>query len=495
MSDSSTMLSGADTEESHVPPDVETRLDPSHEAVPPTTPNASRIPRALYAIGLLLLASIAAVSIVSRNREKSDDVSAANGGLGAALPVNVIRAGELPAPQLSRSYSGVLIARRESRLSFERPGRVLVLAVHEGDEVSGGDVLAELDQENLDAIEARIVSELAAADALLAELIAGPRKQTLLAAEARVAQLSAQVALAKVDAARQNQLIGSKATSMAARDAAQFGLEANEKALLAEQAALAELVEGTRAEKIAAQRANRDAIKASLREIEAQRGDSQIEAPFAGTIQSRLIDEGVVVDAGASVFHLVSREIEARFGLPPTIAARLAPGMPVKLELRGREKRGWVDRLEPTIDRQTRTRRVYVRFHNIAVEDARLLFESLSEEGWVPGEIPDLLTEEIDDSAAGNRFWLPTTALSRGTRGLWTVLVVPEGEASAICSKRSVELIKTDGEHVLVQGMLQRDELVISSGVHRVTDGMLVEPVGSKIAVSTGHVSERGTER
>ena len=286
-------------------------------------------------VGLVSLAPFAFNTIRGTAENDASETSARTG-----MPVAVVRVGTVSAPALSRSYSGVLMARRESQLSFERGGLLVRVEKHEGDRVKSGELMALLDQGNLDAAEARTKSELLAAEALLAELVAGPRRQTLDAAAARVERLAAEVALAQVDARRQNRLLDSNATSRADYDSSVFGLEAKEKALMAEKATLAELVEGTRKEQIAGQRAQCASIRAALQEIEAQRRDSRIEAPYDGKIQSRLLDEGAVVAASTPVFALVSHAIEARFGVPAGLAASLPPNSKVIVRLRDQEREG-----------------------------------------------------------------------------------------------------------------------------------------------------------
>ena len=435
-------------------------------------PQRRRSPSAFKrgAVLSLILVSTAVVGVLATRPSVGDAVMDVEPA-AEALPVSILRAGQLAAPELSRAYSGVLLARQESLLSFERGGRILTLDKREGDPVRAGEQLAELDQENLDAVEQRTRSELAAAEARLAELVAGPRQQTIDAARARVDQLAAEAALAKVDAERQNRLMSTNATSRAAFDTALYGLRASENALAAQRATLDELIEGTREEQIEIQRANLAGIQAALKEIEAQRRDSRIEAPFDGKIQSRLVDEGVVVSSGAAAFELVSHEIEARFGLPPDVAAKISPNTNVTIRLRDDVRQGEVDRVEPTVDRSTRTRGVYVRFNDLGDVAGR------PADAWVAGELPELLLNEQDEFAsAEDKFWLPTTSLSRAARGLWMVLVVPGEEPTAVCERRAVELLKTDGEHALVQGMISRDERVITGGLHRLTAGLLVEP-------------------
>jgi len=388
------------------------------------------------------------------------------------LPVAIVRVGSFGGPELSSNYAGLLIARRDSVLGFERGGRVARVVVDEASDVHAGDLIAELDQQDLDAAEKRVRSELVAAEALLAERIAGPRDETIQAARARVKELSARVDLAKLEAERQQQLASRGATSRSELDAAVFGLQASENGLLAAQAALEELSAGTRKEQIAAQRAECDAIEAELEQIESQRQDSRIVAPFDGTVAQRMIDEGVVVPAGAAVVQLVSDRREAQVGLPPRVAADLKRGDPVVLQVRQSTRCGVIDRIEPTVRRETRTRVVFAR-----VVDGEP--NEVADSEWVVGEVVQMRVPTDSKRDANAKHWLPAAALVRGAKGLWAVLVLPGEDPVTKCQRRAVEVLKTDGSRVLVQGMLKPGERVIAEGVHRLTAGMVVREIES----------------
>ena len=394
------------------------------------------------------------------------------------LPVAVVRAGGANGPTIVRSFAGLLVAERESELSFERPGRILSIEAVEGQRVTKGQTLAVLDQQDLDVRQDRVEAELAAAEALLAELTAGPRRQTIEASRARVSELEAQVELSKVELRRQEKLAPRGATSQSERDSAHYGLQANLNSLRSAKATLSELEEGTRKERVAAQRAVCNSIRARLNEIKTDREDSIIVAPFDGIISRRNVDEGVVVSGGTAVLQLLSHRMEAQIGLPPELAATLSPGDKVELVLRGQIQSAWIDRAEPTVRRDTRTRVVFVRFteqgYTNDVGDVAV-FDALQQAGWVTGEVVDLQLNESKQNLDG-QYWLPTTALVRSARGLWTALVIPGDSGSAACQRRSLEVIRTDGAYSLVQGMLAPGERVIASGLHRITAGMNVEP-------------------
>jgi HlyD family secretion protein len=452
---------------------------------------AARRLRSLAGIGLAAVTAVVvwAATIAATPAESTSDPPRSEAGADPKadpLPVQVVPVGSVDGPDLSSRYAGVLIPDRESVLGFERGGRVAAVHVSEGDVVGQGDLIAELDQQDLDAAEKRVRGELAAAEAKLAELIAGPREQTIEAARARVEELAARVAQAKLEANRQRQLAPRGATSNAELDSAVYGLQASENSLLAARAALEELSAGTRVEQIAAQRARCDSIAAQLEEIQSQRDDSRIVAPFDGSVARRLIDEGTVVTSSVAVVEVVSERCEAQVGLPPTVAAQLAAGDPVLLHLRRSTRPATIDRIEPRVRRDTRTRVVFARWQNVdsggnepvsnqpAGNELASQVGTGDEGGWIAGEVVQLQVTAGRRTPQDDKYWLPATALTRGSKGLWSVLVLPGDEPVARCVRRAVEVLKTDGSLVLVQGMLRPGERVIADGVHRITAGMRV---------------------
>ncbi len=98
------------------------------------------------------------------------------------------------------------------------------------------------------------------------------------------------------------------------------------------------------------------------------------------------------------------------------------------------------------------------------------------------------LSENIADSG----YWLPTTALVRGIRGLWSCYVLgkPENVANDPqtafrVERREIEVLQTESERVFVRGTLQKNDRVIVNGNHRLVTGQLVRPVDTtKISTS-----------
>ena len=84
-------------------------------------------------------------------------------------------------------------------------------------------------------------------------------------------------------------------------------------------------------------------------------------------------------------------------------------------------------------------------------------------------------------------FWLPNTALMRGTRGLWSVYVVNENQRVA---RRDVEMLYTGGESSFIRGTLTDGETVIVDGVHRLVPGQRVESLSAEAALPTLELAE-----
>jgi hypothetical protein len=85
----------------------------------------------------------------------------------------------------------------------------------------------------------------------------------------------------------------------------------------------------------------------------------------------------------------------------------------------------------------------------------------------------------LDQTEAESGFWLPSTALVPGERGLWSVYVLETPEADQpvevfTVGRRDVEVIYTEGDRVLVRGTVQGGDRAITSGTQRVVPGETV---------------------
>ncbi len=379
-----------------------------------------------------------------------------------ALPAEVMRAVLVPSYEQRTAYSGELQSRRRSMLGFELGGRVQALLVDEGELVREGQPLARLDPRSREALLQQSSAQLAAESAVLKELSRGARSEIRDGARAQVAELVAQLRLAEIQLARRQREKGEGIAAQARVDEGLAKRDALAARLRQARSRLAELENGTRPERLAAQRARVDALSAQQRQLQLDVERCQLRSPFAGRIASRYLDEGRVVRPGEPVFELVeSGQLEARIGVPQQRVAQFRVGSEHALRVGSTQCKARIRSLSPIVDPRTRT--------------VTVIFELEAEETLRPGASARLLATR---TVASPGFWLPTSALSKGIRGLWSCYVlVPQKDSGAHrIERRELELLHTSGERVFVRGSLRSGELVVRSGIHRFVAGQVAVP-------------------
>jgi len=372
------------------------------------------------------------------------------------LPVTTIAANRVESYARKRSYTGLLRAARRSQLSFQRSGELLELLVDEGTVVVAGQSLGRLDARHLDARRTVREAEVAEAKAVLEELVAGSRPETIAAkrAELRVQQSQRQVLANQLE--RREKLVQSASVSREEYETFLYDYEAAVAREEVVERQLDEMLAGTRVEKIAAQRARLDRLDAQMTDIAHDLQDTRLVAPFAGRVARRFVDEGNIITAGTPVLEVIDdTNLEAWVGLPPATALTLYLGQQQVLLIDQMPIQATVQSLAPDVQRTSRTRNVILRLQS-------------SESALFPGQVVRLVvTEQVEESG----YWVPTTALTRGIRGLWSLYVVEEG----VVRRCDVEVLDTVGNDSFVRGTLQPGDAVIANGMHRVVVGQRVK--------------------
>ena len=224
-------------------------------------------------------------------------------------------------------FAGRLEPVRQTHLSFERAGLVTDVFFEEGDQVSQGAVVARLDTAKLNVERDRV--------------------------QAQRKELEARQALAKVTLDRQRVLESKGWQSEQRYDEARFQL--------------AEIS------------ASIGRLDAGIASIDVDIGKSVLMAPYAGTVASRLIDEGTVVNAGTAVIELLeSGARQVRVGVSVEAAQSLDKGHIYRLGAGGSVFKGRLISKRPDLQTGTRT--------------ATVLLEALGGE-----DVPDLLALPVRD--------------------------------------------------------------------------------------------------
>ncbi|MEO1186098.1 MAG: efflux RND transporter periplasmic adaptor subunit, partial [Cyanobacteria bacterium J06636_27] len=326
------------------------------------------------------------------------------------LPVKTIEVELARDYQTTQSYTGEVVANRTSEVGFERGGKLIEILVDEGDRVSKGAVLAKLDTANLEAQRRSLVAQKAQAEARLVELENGARTEQITAARARVRDLEKQLKLEQIKGNRRKYLYEQGAISREQFDEVAFNSQALSERLNNARSGLEELLNGTRYEQKAAQKAAVDQLSAEITNLDITIGKSVLKAPFPGTVGVRSVDEGTVVETGKSIVRLVENSNpEVKIGVPINIARKLTPGSQKELEIGGKNYSARVKSILPEVDTATRTRTVILQLPSTARVS--------------PQEIARF---KMIQNVATEGYWLPITALVKGERGLWSSYAVVE---------------------------------------------------------------------
>ena len=369
---------------------------------------------------------------------------------------------------VKRTFTGVIRPAQASELGFNRTGRIIKILVDQGDQVTKDQILARLDSRAIESDINIANSQLKAAQAVLDELKAGPRVETIAAAKEKLKEFKSSVELWKITANRRNRLVRDSAGSQQSVDDARLQLAASEGRYNAQIQVVKELEAGTRQEKIDNQIAVVEGLRLRLDQLAIDLDDCIIRSPFDAIVSERIVDLGVIVTPAHVILKLIQEtHPEAWIGLPPKAASRLKAGSSHKLFVEGRPIDATLRSILPELDTQTRT------------QTAIFAIES---------KLPNLgfgriIRFEWSDERNRDGYWLPRTALSHGTRGLWSVFAVIQSENNQnpdtpayILQRRDVEVVQIESDQVLVRGTIESDDRIVSSGVHRLVANQKVRP-------------------
>jgi HlyD family secretion protein len=215
-------------------------------------------------------------------------------------------------------------------------GRVDNLSVTAGQMVEQGGKLFALESESESAARDEAAARLSSAQAQVADLAKGKRREEIAVATAQLNQAQSQALLARNELERQQQLVAQGFVSRAhVNDAG--------TALTQAQARVAELADALKVAALPARSDQRDASSASavaakqvLRQSEWRSSQKQQSAPAAALVADVLFQVGEYVQAGQPVVSLLPpANTKARFFVPETELAPLHLGQKVQIRCDG----------------------------------------------------------------------------------------------------------------------------------------------------------------
>lgn len=296
------------------------------------------------------------------------------------------------------TISGSLAPKREASVRAQVGGAVLQTYVEQGQAVSEGTLLAQLDDRTL--------------------------RSAVESAQSALTNAKNTLAVAKRDEDRQVALL--KAGAIAERD-----VDNAKRATISAQAAEAQ-------------------AESQLTSAQKQLTYTQVRAPFAGRVSDKLVSTGDIVQPGAAMYTVVdpsSMELEASIAADQL--SLIHPGDPVEFHVTGYPDRtfnGRITRINPTADPATRQVRVYAELPNSGSN----LVGALYAEGHIATKVKNAIT--VPSSAVDRKLMHP--ALFRVRNGVVERVEVTIGLADARTDRVEVLSGVTLGDTVLMGAAL-----------------------------------------
>ncbi len=207
----------------------------------------------------------------------------------------------------------------------EQGGRVETLSVEEGDRVSRGDPVFTLESSEQEAAVEAAKARVAQADAQLADAKAEvQRPEEIRVLEAALDEAKAMLVVSTNNLERAKALYDKGWTTKAALDDAIAQHDRNEAAVAEAEKRIAAARLTGRSDLIAAAAANADAARHALAEAEKNLAKRKVFAPAEGTVEEVYFRPGEVVNAGQAVIALLPpRNLKVRFFVPEPVRATL----------------------------------------------------------------------------------------------------------------------------------------------------------------------------
>jgi HlyD family secretion protein len=212
------------------------------------------------------------------------------------------------------SANGTVQPESSVNVSPKTSGVLKQLLVKEGDFVKPGQIVAYMDNSNLQGQLLQARGNVAAAQANLNKVVAGNRSQDIAGATANLKKVQATYRQAAEDLLRNQKLQAQGAISQQALSLARSNSDSAQAQVEQTQQALNLLKAGSRPEDIAQARAQVVAAQGAVAIAQRNIDDTVIRAPFAGIIARKYADPGAFVTpttAGSAVTSATSSSILA----------------------------------------------------------------------------------------------------------------------------------------------------------------------------------------
>jgi RND family efflux transporter MFP subunit len=366
-----------------------------------------------------------------------------------AVPVQVRTPAVVERPE-SVAASGSVEGSETADVAFQVAGRVARVLVEEGQHVSKGQLLAEIEPTDYRNAFDAAAAQKEAARAIAQKAEAGLRKQELEQARIDFERWADEYKRMKFLVERKSLPPNDFQKIEAAYNASKERYEMAQ--------------EGTRKEDRATAIAQANAADAQASQEKKRLGDTQLVAPISGSVSMRRVDPGQTVSAGMPVFSIVElNPVKVRVGVPEADIGKVHQGAKSEItvpSLGGRRFEGRVAIIGVAAEPASRTYTVKI---------------------VVPNPGPVLLAGMVAEArifgpTKVQALTIPPEAVVPDPQGAPNVYVYSP-ERKRIYAHR-VEIGIPLGSEVEVLSGLKGDEQVVIAGQQKVREGNLVEMAG-----------------
>ncbi|ELY2646107.1 secretion protein HlyD [Cronobacter sakazakii] len=243
---------------------------------------------------------------------------------------------------------------RTVNLSFRVSGRLASLAVDEGDAVRAGQPLGDLDPTPQQNALCQAQANVAAARAKYDLTVAGFRDEEIAQAAAAVHQAQAAHDYAQNFYQRQQGLWRTKVISANDLENARSARDQAQAQLKSAQDKLSQYRAGNRPQEIAQAQAALEQAQAELAQAQLNAQDTRLVSPSDGTILTRAVEPGSMLNAGSTVFTLsLTRPVWVRAYIDEVNLGRAVPGSNILIYTDGRPDKpyhGQIGFVSPTAE-------------------------------------------------------------------------------------------------------------------------------------------------
>lgn len=216
---------------------------------------------------------------------------------------------------------------------------ILERAIIEGQQVERGQMLIRQDTSRVETAIAEAKAYELQTRARLDELIRGPRKEQILAAQANVRGAQAELEFRETDLARAEQLLERELASPEVRDRAKAAREAAQANLESFSARLEELLSGTTKEELLQAEEGMRQAGARLASLQIDLERHSTFAPSAGVVDTLLFEVGERPTPGQPMAILLSgAQVYARVFIPESMRVQVSPGTTARVYVDGLEQ-------------------------------------------------------------------------------------------------------------------------------------------------------------